>query len=69
MGKSKDKIRKLAKKQGIEIIGKLRRASADELNDPSIKTWVDEAGNEFWKLKDPNGNFSWVIVTKEGAVI
>ena len=62
-------IREYCKRNGIDIIGKLRRVSAEQLRDPSIPTWVDEIGNEFWRVVNPTtSNEEWVCIGYEGGV-
>ena len=63
-------IRQYARAHGFTIVGHLRRLSSSSLKLPSIPTWIDDGGNEYWKVIHPvTLRPTWCIVADNGNII
>lgn len=67
--------REYAKTVGIKVVGKLKKkiitnekydVKKDDFVEEKIVFWIDEAGNEFHKVK---GKIGWCIITADGGCI
>ena len=63
-------IRQYAKTHNVKIVGKLRRLSSVSLKLPSVPTWIDDGGTEYWRVIHPvTHKPTWCIVADNGNII